>query len=250
MSELTVQDGKLVARNGSLGTGQGCCCSGGGACCLNDGTCTTEYQTREQCEECVTSYTCFDFATSEETPVASCDQCVGETKFCSSSTSGPCGTFAPGQTCDPSPCCASNEDCPQFDPECEAIPMACCDNVCKPWSCFPGIWIKMTFTKPVACDPATYPGLAHVNAGAQFDIVISGGTLVCEEFADLSSAPCNTTWRLSRGCILSNFNFDTVNVQTPQLCADCYSDLDSWSYGRNDPTGVTATPPGSWNPCP
>lgn len=32
MTQITLQDGKLVLRDGKVGTGEGCCCGGGGGC--------------------------------------------------------------------------------------------------------------------------------------------------------------------------------------------------------------------------
>lgn len=281
----------LLGPTGKLATSDACCCgqcSGpcettadcatgcvcvdgqcvpGGACCLSGGACSAEYTDQTSCEECVTTYTCEEYlelANPEDpcpegwlgsggfcyrtTSPASCEDCAG---YCSSQETGACGTWVPGGDCASSPCCASGEDCPTYDPACPSMPMACCDNACAPYSCYPGIWIKLTFTKTSACDPAIYPQFAGIAVGDQFDVVIAGSSLlVCEEFADLSSAPCNTQWRLSRGCVLSNFSFDIVNTQQAQTCADCYGQLDAWSYGRVDPTSATATPPGSWDPCP
>lgn len=48
MSELTVQDGKLVVRDGKIGTGQACCC-GGGHCCIN-GRANASFTTQAACE--------------------------------------------------------------------------------------------------------------------------------------------------------------------------------------------------------
>lgn len=44
MSELTVQDGKLVVRNGTLGTGVGCCCGEDGEECVCPADCADGLQ--------------------------------------------------------------------------------------------------------------------------------------------------------------------------------------------------------------
>lgn len=122
MSELTVQDGKLVVRNGTLGTGRGCCCGGEtGVCCLNNGSCTTEYGTRQECEECVPENTCYEYMFLENpedpcpegwtgsggycertTTPQSCDDCDG---YCLEQIVGPCGHWKAGKVCEDAPCC-------------------------------------------------------------------------------------------------------------------------------------------------
>lgn len=146
MSELTVDDGKLVVRNGALGTGQACCC-GGGVCCLPDGTCSTEYVTQAQCEECESTSTCQEYVflenpedqcpegftpdgfggCSRTTVVASCAECPG---YCTTVTSGTCGQWVSQQTCDPYPCCTGA--CTQ-DYECTEQ-CKCDDGACV-WEC-------------------------------------------------------------------------------------------------------------------
>lgn len=47
MTQITVQDGKVLVEAGKVGTGEGCCCdSGTGACCYSEATCP-----RAQCTE-------------------------------------------------------------------------------------------------------------------------------------------------------------------------------------------------------
>jgi hypothetical protein len=101
VTRITLQGGEIVLRDGKVGTEQACCC-GGGVCCLPDGTCSTEYTTKQQCEQCVQAYQCFDYETFESLPVEDCSECEGE---CSEVTEGACGTWLPGvDGCDPNPC--------------------------------------------------------------------------------------------------------------------------------------------------
>lgn len=123
MSELTVQDGKLVVRDGALGTGQGCCCCG---CC---GYCIESFYDMEifsqGCPEGWTqdfTGTCVRYRLN----VSSCDcgnyngqyppdfpiECDG----CLTPEGLPCcQTFCDYHTAEPCPACAgtctTSEDC-------------------------------------------------------------------------------------------------------------------------------------------
>jgi hypothetical protein len=109
VTRITLQGGKLVLRDGAIGTEQACCC-GDGVCCLPDGTCASGYATQEECEECVPDLMCFNEETFEFFPVESCEECDG---FCyEEGTTGPCGTWRDGKTCDTANC-----DCPEFGEE-------------------------------------------------------------------------------------------------------------------------------------
>lgn len=116
------------------------CCSGQcqpspceGHCCLPDNTCSNEYETQEDCEECVTTYECYEYLSpdpEEECPegwsegegfcyriteVESCEECEGE---CTATTTGPCGTWVTYEC---------EEECPEGEYlcECRCEPIPC-----------------------------------------------------------------------------------------------------------------------------
>lgn len=106
---LVNQGGSLLLRNGALATGQACCCPSDPCCCA-DGQ-HVPYTTQAECEECGTLNTCYESLYLEDpeapcpegwlggggycerqTSPASCSECSG---YCTSTQTGPCGTFYP-----------------------------------------------------------------------------------------------------------------------------------------------------------
>lgn len=243
----------------------------GGVCCLSGGTCTDEYTTREGCEECTVTYTCTEYLNQEDpeapcpegwsggggfcyrtTTPESCESCAGD---CQTSESGPCGTWSPGGNCESSPCCASGEDCPYPDPECTDVPRVCCDNVCKDWACFPGIWIQHTVRR--LPDSEECPASTRPDFPPEETITFFGSVQMnqCDDVTSLESGGfvCGANVTLLReGCDVSSFIWNPFPKPVPcvggcLLCANGCFELLEWSHGRQDPNGG---PLGvDWQPC-
>jgi hypothetical protein len=62
MTLITFQGGRPVLRNGKVGAGQGCCCCYG---CVRDGEVVCQYTTKEECEDCVRTYQCYERVNTE-----------------------------------------------------------------------------------------------------------------------------------------------------------------------------------------
>lgn len=214
----------------------------------------------------ITSFTVEDGGSGYITPcsrsrdVASCAECPPlqspESATCETITANdgkPCGTWTPGFECGV-PCHECNSvgsatpECPNFQMPCEQIfpdsPYRCCEidgeRRCRPVACYPGARITLQFRKKVGCeasgnDPNNI--LGFVDEGEDFELVISGGSILdCSDSSQISSAPCQTQWTLSTGCVVSDLSCDT---SVSPICQSCYEFL-GWSSCRGDCNGNCA----------
>lgn len=177
MTQITVQDGKVVMRDGQVGAGAGCCC---------DGECATD----EEC--CACTYTIaqnFVDEAGRDAIVALCGECGGSvqvTNIGGGFFSVDCTTVVLNPDCSE---CPEFPECGQFDGPAEG---RCCNGRCVRYDC--------CTTNSDCCYCEIAPGEGFVRAPCAIDGVpfncanwgLSGTSVVgycCDE--ECSPEECN-----------------------------------------------------------
>jgi hypothetical protein len=179
--------------------GPGCACVDGqcvpaGNCCINN-ACDPSYTTQEACEECTTTYTCYEELFQEDpeqpcpegwsggygycsrtTTVASCAECLGSS--CYEQKTGPCGKFVDK--------CEDISECTEVEHY--------CDCQCRK-NCTIKFLGELAYTVP--------PGVVIYPDGVAWPTPAATATRrLADEYdgCNLVSGPFDTSWAVMSDC--------------------------------------------------